>query len=59
MIDGDYCYWNAMGNQYWPAFYLIDSKGRLRGNAFGEMHIGETPAQQMEQAIDELLAARS
>ena len=59
MIDEDYSYWNAMGNQYRPAFYLIDSEGRLRGHAFGEMHIGETQAQQMEQAIDESLAARS
>ncbi len=57
MIDGDYSYWNAMGNQYWPAFYLVDAEGHLRGHVFGEMHVGESQALQVEQAIDALLAA--
>ena len=26
MVDGDYSYWNAMKNQYWPAFYVIDKQ---------------------------------
>jgi thiol-disulfide isomerase/thioredoxin len=40
MIDNDFSYWNAMGNRYWPAFYLIDRQGRLRGQFFGETHKG-------------------
>jgi thiol-disulfide isomerase/thioredoxin len=59
MIDGDYSYWKAMGNQYWPAFYLIDADGRLRSTAIGEMHIGESRALQLERMIDELLPPRS
>jgi thiol-disulfide isomerase/thioredoxin len=55
MIDGDYSYWNAMGNRYWPAFYLIDTDGRLRSTAIGEMHIGKARALQLERMIDELL----
>jgi thiol-disulfide isomerase/thioredoxin len=58
MIDGDYSYWNAMGNHYWPAFYLIDAEGHVRGSAVGEMHIGESGALEVERAIDMLLAAR-
>ena len=27
MIDNDYSYWNAFGNRYWPAFYLVDQQG--------------------------------
>jgi thiol-disulfide isomerase/thioredoxin len=59
MFDGDYSYWNAMGNQYWPAFYLIDAQGRVQGSAIGEMHVGETRALKLESAIDALLAART
>lgn len=59
MIDGDYSYWNAMSNQYWPAFYLIDADGKLRSTAIGEMHIGESRALRLEQMIDELLPPRS
>jgi thiol-disulfide isomerase/thioredoxin len=58
MIDLDYAYWHAMHNQYWPAFYLIDRDGRLRGSTYGELHVGETRALQVERALDQLLAAR-
>ena len=57
MVDGDYSYWNAMKNQYWPAFYVIDKRGRIAARAIGEMHAGEARAQELEQAIEEQLAA--
>ena len=28
--DNDYATWNAYGNQYWPAKYLIDAEGQVR-----------------------------
>jgi len=49
--DNDYGTWNAYGNQYWPAKYLIDAQGRVRYVHFGEGEYGET-----EAAIRELLA---
>ena len=57
MVDGDYSYWNAMKNQYWPAFYLIDKHGRIASTAIGEMHIGQARAAELEHAIEEQLAA--
>lgn len=57
MVDGDYSYWNAMKNQYWPAFYVIDKRGRIADRAIGEMHIGEARAAELEKAIEEQLAA--
>jgi thiol-disulfide isomerase/thioredoxin len=57
MVDGDYSYWNAMKNQYWPAFYVIDKRGRIAARAIGEMLVGEARAQELEQAIEEQLAA--
>ena len=57
MIDGDYSYWNALGNQYWPAFYLIGRDGLIRGHAIGELHVGDGSARAVEGLIDQLLAA--
>lgn len=34
--DNDYVQWNAYSNQYWPAHYFIDAKGRVRYFHFGE-----------------------
>jgi cytochrome c biogenesis protein CcdA/thiol-disulfide isomerase/thioredoxin len=48
--DNDYGTWMAWGNQYWPAKYLIDARGRVRYAHFGE---GEYEA--TEQAIRTLL----
>jgi len=43
--------WNAYGNEYWPADYLIDAAGNVRYTAFGEGDYGRT-----ETAIRALLA---
>jgi cytochrome c biogenesis protein CcdA/thiol-disulfide isomerase/thioredoxin len=34
--DNDYGTWEAYGNEYWPAEYLIDAHGRIRLVDFGE-----------------------
>jgi hypothetical protein len=31
VIDNDYAIWRAFSNSYWPALYLIDPRGRIRG----------------------------
>ena len=49
--DNEYGTWNAFGNQYWPAKYLIDATGQVRYTHFGEGEYEET-----EAAIRELLA---
>jgi hypothetical protein len=35
-IDNDYAIWNGFANQYWPAHYFIDAKGRIRAHHYGE-----------------------
>jgi thiol-disulfide isomerase/thioredoxin len=59
MIDADYSYWNAMNNRYWPAFYVIGADGRIRAQAIGELHAGESSALQLESTIKQLLATRN
>jgi cytochrome c biogenesis protein CcdA/thiol-disulfide isomerase/thioredoxin len=49
--DNDFVTWNAYGNQFWPAKYLIDARGRVRYTHFGEGDYEET-----EEAIRSLLA---
>lgn len=49
-LDSSHKTWNAFGNQYWPAHYLIDTQGNIRYHSFGEGHYAET-----ESAIQNLL----
>jgi cytochrome c biogenesis protein CcdA/thiol-disulfide isomerase/thioredoxin len=49
--DNDMGTWNAYGNQYWPADYLIDANGHVRYAAAGEGDYAQT-----ETAIRALLA---
>ena len=48
--DNDLATWSAYGNQYWPAEYFIDARGRVRFAHFGEGEYGEK-----EKIIRELL----
>ena len=57
MVDGDYSYWQAMSNQYWPAFYVVDARGRIAARAIGEMHVGEPRARDFERDIEGVLGA--
>jgi thiol-disulfide isomerase/thioredoxin len=34
--DNDYGTWDAWGNQFWPAKYLVDATGQVRYTHFGE-----------------------
>lgn len=56
MVDNDHAYWKAMGNRYWPAYYLIDRQGRVRHYFVGETHAGDERAVEIEARIRELLA---
>lgn len=49
--DNDFATWNAYGNRYWPAKYLIDARGRVR-----YVHFGEGAYEETERAIRTLLA---
>lgn len=35
-LDNNLATWNAFGNQYWQAHYLIDKQGKVRSVHFGE-----------------------
>ena len=50
VMDSDYAIWQALNNEYWPADYLIDAKGRIRYHQFGEGNYAES-----ERMIQKLL----
>lgn len=52
--DNRYATWKAWRNQYWPAHYLVDARGRIQYKHFGEGAYDRT-----EAAIRHLLAQRS
>ncbi len=58
-MDNDYAYWNALGNRYWPSFYLVDKNGRIRAQALGQLNQGSGMSGQMEGAIRSLLAEKA
>jgi thiol-disulfide isomerase/thioredoxin len=50
VIDSDYSIWRAFRNQYWPALYLLDGRGRVR-----ERHFGEGEYEKSERMIQRML----
>jgi thiol-disulfide isomerase/thioredoxin len=50
VIDNDAAIWRAFDNQYWPALYALDARGRIRQHQFGEGEYAST-----ETAIQGLL----
>jgi hypothetical protein len=50
VIDNDYSIWRAFENNYWPAVYFIDARGKIR-----QHHSGEGEYEQSEMTIQRLL----
>jgi thiol-disulfide isomerase/thioredoxin len=53
-VDSNQSIWQAWGNRYWPAYYLVDANGKIRYKQFGEGNYDK-----MERAIQSLLAEAS
>jgi thiol-disulfide isomerase/thioredoxin len=49
-VDSHHSIWSAFRNEYWPADYFIDAKGRIRYHHFGEGEYEES-----ERVIQQLL----
>ena len=49
-VDNEFAIWRGFDNNYWPALYLVDGKGRVRYH-----HFGEGEYEQSERAIQRQL----
>jgi glutathione peroxidase-family protein len=54
VLDDDHTYWRKLNNRYWPAFYVVDKQGMIRGKFAGETHPGDSQAKRIEKLIEEL-----
>ena len=50
-VDNEYAVWRALRNQYWPALFFVDARGRVRDH-----HFGEGKYEQSERKMQKLLA---
>lgn len=53
-LDSEYAIWKGFQNEYWPADYFIDSRGRIQ-----YAHFGEGDYAKSEQWIQKLLKERA
>jgi thiol-disulfide isomerase/thioredoxin len=51
--DNGFATWNAYGNRYWPAQYVLDKSGRIVFTHFGEGRYDD-----IERTVRQLLAAQ-
>jgi len=49
-VDNDHAVWSGFSNEYWPALYFVDAKGKIRHTQFGEGQY-----EQSEKVIHKLL----
>lgn len=54
--DNDRATWHRYGIRYWPSFVLIDKKGQIRYDGYGEVHVGDAAHAEWVRRIDALLA---
>jgi alkyl hydroperoxide reductase subunit AhpC len=54
--DNDRATWHRYGIRYWPSFVLIDKKGQIRHEGYGEVHVGDAAHAEWVRRIDALLA---
>jgi thiol-disulfide isomerase/thioredoxin len=56
--DNDHATWNLYDIRYWPSYVLIDRKGNIRHEGYGEFHVGDGWHAEWEHRIQQLLAER-
>lgn len=54
LLDDNHDYWDSLNNQYWPAFYVVDKQGKIRGRFSGETHADDQQAKEIEDLIERL-----
>jgi thiol-disulfide isomerase/thioredoxin len=54
--DNDSRTWDLYGIRYWPSFVLIDKRGVIRYEGYGEFHLNDGSYRLWQRRIEELLA---
>jgi len=54
--DNQHATWDLYGIRYWPSYVLIDRKGFIRYEGYGEFHLGDSNHELWARRIEALLA---
>jgi len=54
-IDNGLKYWYKLDNHYWPAIYLIDTRGKILDIQVGEVHEGDAADARLTAEIESML----
>ncbi|MBP6667922.1 MAG: redoxin domain-containing protein [Gemmatimonadales bacterium] len=54
--DNDHATWRLYDIQYWPSYVLIDRRGQIRWEGYGEFHVGDDSHREWDRRIRALLA---
>jgi len=54
-VDSDYGIWNAFGNHYWPAVYIVDATGKISMPLIGSVSARGCTTTQLARAISDKL----
>jgi hypothetical protein len=57
-VDTDHEVWRGFHNEYWPALYFADAKGRIRHSQFGEGSYGQSE-KVLQKLLDETRIAQT
>lgn len=57
LLDNDYANWNRWQQQYWPAVYVVDKRGRVRYRWEGELNSGNAGGEAAIAGVIEKLLA--
>ena len=55
LLDNNMQYWRALGNEYWPAIYVVDGSRQIRDKLFGEVHIDTSRDRDVSRLVEKLL----
>lgn len=53
--DNDHATWDLYGIQYWPSYTLIDRRGNIRYEGYGEFHLNDGQYSEWSARIEKLL----
>jgi predicted transcriptional regulator len=57
VIDNNHKNWDRWNQQFWPAVYVVDKKGKIRWRWEGELNYNHAAGEQkIAQVIEKLLA---
>lgn len=56
LLDNDMRFWESLGNEYWPAIYVVDKCRRIQRVVAGEVHVATSRDKEISSLVERLLS---